>query len=201
MGAANVVKAFHTWRPKLGDRPFCLLAYMALRARDNDAAPWYGAGHDELASVALGLPMGTEREHQNGIRYVRRAMTALHKAGAVTTHRYARPGRHATYLLWLDTPAPVDNRLKRRTRTVLRPIENVGRSASSEPPNVGRSEAERRTLSVPLRSKEEEELQERSSSKSNLRNDDPWKDTAQTPVTDPWADELTTPNGHRRTSP
>ena len=102
----------------LDDRPFRLLVYMALRARDGDAVPWYGAGHDELASIALGLPMGTGREHLAGLRAVTRAFTVLHQEGAVTTHRNSRPGKHARYLLWLDTPAPVDNRRKRTTLSV-----------------------------------------------------------------------------------
>lgn len=200
MGAGNALKACHAWG-HLPDRPFRILSYMALRARDNDAAPWYGAGHDELASIALGLPMGTEREHLAALRAVSRAFKALHEAGAVTTHRYARPGKHATYLLWLDSPAPVDNRRKRTTPTVVRPSQNVRRSPSYEQADVRRSADKRTTPTVVQRSKEEEELHERSSSKSNLRNDDPWKTPRLRAVEDPWAEELRNPNGHRRTSP
>ena len=199
-----MLKAYHLWRPLLDDRPFCILAYMALRARDNDAAPWYGAGHDELAAVGLGLPMGTEHDRQNGIRAVRRAMTALHAAGAVTTHRYARPGKHATYLLWLDTPAAVDNRRKRRTPTVLRTPENVGRSATYEHPNVGRSVAKRRTLSDLQRSKEEEVMHERTSPEANLLGGEVWKAPRLRAVDDqddPWAEDARRARRNGQASP
>jgi len=200
VGAANVLKVFHAWN-HLGDRPARLLIYMALRARDHDATPWYGAGHDELAAIALGLPMTTPAERIQARRRVRRAMTVLHQQGAVTTHRNAIRGRQAVYLLWLDRAAPVDKRTNRRSNIDLRPSETVGHETAYGDPTVGHSVDDRRSPDGPLRSKEEEELQERSSSKSNLRNDDPWKADWITAVTDPWAEEARQTNGHRQASP
>lgn len=170
-------KCYLNWRPHLDDRPFCVLAYMALRARDHDAEPWYGAGHEELATMALGLKMGTEAERAAGFRAVRRAFTALHKAKAVETIRHARPGKQASYRLWLDG----------RTQDAHRPVNNPPETAGHRTPsdlrragNVGRSASERRTVSVRTQdahrpTEEEEEEEERRTSKANLRNGEMWK--------------------------
>jgi hypothetical protein len=177
VGAANVLRVYHSWRRHLDDRPFCLLAYMALRARDNDAEPWYGAGHEELAVIALGLAIGTERERLAALRAVSRAMKALHAAGAIRTSKRARPGRQATYRLTLDGPTydadrPVNNRAdtpEHTTPTVVRGSGNVRRSADIRTTVSGASyDGERRT-------EEEEEEEERKKTEVNLRNGEMWK--------------------------
>jgi hypothetical protein len=167
-----------------------MLAYMALRARDQDSAPWYGAGHEELAVIALGLPMGSGKQRDHGYRIVRRAMTALHRAGVVETAARAVPGRHARYRLWLNGPTldhgtqvterPVNNHPEsheRRSLSDRRPTENVGHSVTGEHQFVGHSASERRSLSDLQRSKEEEEVQvqERKDPEENLRNGELWK--------------------------
>lgn len=184
MGASNVRKVYLNW-PHLEDRPFRLLAYMALRARDNDANPWYGAGHTELAEIALGLPLATERQQQEALRVVRRAMTKLRTSGAITTTRRAATGRQARYGLHLNGPAqvtqrPMDNPAdshERRSPSDLREPPNVGHSVTFEHQNVGHSVAERRSLSGPLRTKRTEVVQEQEQKdpEANLRNGEMWK--------------------------
>jgi len=169
-----VLRVYHSWR-HLDDRPFRVLAYMALRARDHDAEPWYGAGHDELALIALGLAMGTERERDAGHRTVRRAFTVLHKAGAIRTARHARPGRQATYRLFLDGPTqdgerPVNNPI---TQDGERPMTIPERRTVSDLRTSVRRTVSDRTQDGerPTKEEEEEELQgqERISPEANLR--------------------------------
>jgi hypothetical protein len=176
VGSSNVLRVYHSWS-HLDDRPFRLLAYMALRARDHDAEPWYGAGHEELAMIALGLAMATDRERDAGFRAVRRAFTALHKARALKTIRHARPGKQASYRLFLDGPTQDGE------RPVNNPAETAGRRTLSdlwEAANVGRSATERRTVSDRTQdahrpTEEEEEEEELKDPEANLRNGEMWK--------------------------
>ena len=54
MGAAHVSAVYAQWS-HLPDRPFRLLAYMALIAKDATPEPAYWGGRDGLC-IALGLP-------------------------------------------------------------------------------------------------------------------------------------------------
>ena len=206
MGASNALKAYQLWRARLPHQPFSVLAYMALRARDNDAAPWYGAGHDELAAIALGLLMRTDRDKENGRRQVRRAMTVLQRAGAVTTHRHGHPGLQAVYLLWLNAPSPVAQRPVNNSQNIGRSpsgdeSQNIGHSATGVPPNIGRSAPEHRSLSDRPRRKEEEELQERRSSKATVDNGETRKTPHLRPVQDPWEEDEQRARRNGQTSP
>jgi hypothetical protein len=191
VGAANVVRVYTCWG-QLGHQPFRIYAYMALRARDDDSQPWYGAGHKELATIALALPYGTEQERAAATRAVRRGIAALQDAGAIRTVRYPSPGHQARYRLYLDTPTqdgdrpvndgqrPVDNPL---TEDGDRPVNNPGTQDGQRPVNelfTGRSASERRTFSVRTQDaqrppEEEEEEEEQRTSKANLRNGEVWK--------------------------
>jgi hypothetical protein len=177
VGAANAMRVYTAWS-HLDDRPLRLLIYMALRARDHDAEPWYGAGHEELATIALGLkPPQTDREREAVYRTVRRAMTALHQARAIRTTRYSAPGKQASYRLYLDGP----------TQDGHRPVNTAGDNPETQdgerPVNelfTGRSASERRTVSVRTQdgerpTEEEEEEEEQRTSKANLRNGELWK--------------------------
>jgi hypothetical protein len=177
VGAANAMRVYAAWG-HLDDRPFRLLIYMALRARDHDAEPWYGAGHEELAEIGLGLkPPQTSRESEAVYRAVRRAMTALHDARAIRTTRRAAPGKQASYRLYLDGPTQDGE------RPVNTGVDNPGTQDADRPVNelfTGRSMSERRTVNVGTQdahrpTEEEEEEEERRTSKANLRNGELWK--------------------------
>lgn len=60
-----------------------ILAYMALVSIDADERPWYGEGHHALAEHA----MGRLSPNESDLRAVRRAVTPLIAAGAVTVDR------------------------------------------------------------------------------------------------------------------
>ena len=186
MGASNAVRVYATWG-HLADRPLRVLTYMALVARDNDAAPWFGQGHEALAVFALSLT-----PDDAGLRAVRRAVTALHDAGAIETVRRATFGKrgtsHVQYRLWLDGPcpqdgqrpmAPVDNHPAKHVdnpapQDAQRPMaaESIGRSVVVHRTVSGRPQvAERPT-------KEEEEEEERINPEANLRNGEMWKGDA-----------------------
>lgn len=114
MGAGNILRVYHAWSSTLTAKPLCMLAYMATIARDNDAEPWYGLGHEDLAHMVLGLTVPSEDEdpklRATQLRKVRRHITALHNARAITTRDRATFGALGTsyvvYRLHLDGPAP-----------------------------------------------------------------------------------------------
>ena len=132
MGASNALRVYAAWgrcsystkagkaakKQLLADQPLRVLVYMALVARDDDSDPWYGQLHETLGAGALGLDIPepddtpeTQAQRDVALRTVRRAITALHKAGAIETTRRAtfgtRGARPARYRLYLDGPPGV----------------------------------------------------------------------------------------------
>lgn len=120
MGHNNAVKVYGVWGRQLKDRPLRLFVYMALRSRDGDSAPWCAIGHDHLALLALGLEFPDPDKYASDADYdaaydavmrkVRRHLTTLRRAGAISTADRATFGqhgpKHARYRLWLDEPNP-----------------------------------------------------------------------------------------------
>lgn len=126
MGASNAMRVYQAWGPRLADRPLRALTYMALVARDGDAQPWFGLGHDALSELALGCALnGDPRHNDAALRSVRRVITELRRAGAVTLLKAPTQGRHAHYRLWLDGPSP----------DAQRPVNNP----AGEPVDTGES--------------------------------------------------------------
>lgn len=84
MGATNVATAYALYAGRVPATSMCLLAYMALVSKDNDARPWFGKGHAALADAALGRPL----PHTRGdISAVERAITPLLAVGAIEADR------------------------------------------------------------------------------------------------------------------
>lgn len=100
MGASNVAAAYARWAGKVPPLSMQLLTYMALVAKDNDTAPWYGQGHAALAVHALGRAEPVTRAD---IAAVERAVAPLVKAGAIKADRKAAVRR--------DGPSTVRYRL------------------------------------------------------------------------------------------
>ena len=107
MGAANALAAYRLYAGKVPPVSLNALAYMALVALDKHDEPSWWEGHEILAIRCLGYP---EPVTDAGRRAVRRAITPLLQAGAITTVRHgsATHGRLITvrYRLWLTQPAP-----------------------------------------------------------------------------------------------
>lgn len=105
MGARNVAAAFHRWAGRVPPLSMNILLYMAVVSKDNDERPWFTLGHAALAVHA----MGRENPDETDLRAVRRAMTPLLDAGALTVDR--KPAARATgkttarYRLNLDSEA------------------------------------------------------------------------------------------------
>jgi hypothetical protein len=124
VGFSNVSMCYVNWGG-LKDRPLRLLVYMALLARDGDAKPWCGIGHEQLATMALGLRFPADDdelydEHYDAVlRKVRRHLTTLRRAGAIETDERATYGTHgarpARYRLYLDGPAAATARVVEHT--------------------------------------------------------------------------------------
>lgn len=177
MGASNALRVYSTWGATLGDRAVRVLTYMAIVARDNDAEPWFGLGHEALAEMALGI-----KPDDAGLRAVRRAITELHKAGAITTaKRPSNQGRHVQYRLWLSGPSPDGKRpITPVDNCPAEPVDNHSSPDAQRPitaPVVGRILVSRRTnsdrvvgrsASYPIERRNEEE-EERKNSEANLR--------------------------------
>ena len=140
MGAANVVKAYHSWRQHLDDRAFCLLIYMALIARDRDAEPWFGQGHAALAELALGMtvpPADKPKERDAVLRKVRRQITPLLAAGAICTRKRPRYGKYlksqVMYRIHLDGPCDCPPQVTERPKaTTGEPVDNPNGHRSPE---------------------------------------------------------------------
>lgn len=86
MGAINVGTAFATYAGRVPATSMCLLAYMALVSKDNDARPWYGQGHAALADAALGRRLPHSKAD---IVAVERAIAPLVAIGAIEADRRA----------------------------------------------------------------------------------------------------------------
>jgi hypothetical protein len=114
VGYYNALRVHDGWAAILKPNPFRLLVYMALRARDDDAEPWYGLGHQDLAVKVLGLKMSErttvtgQKEYDTQLRRVRRAITQLVNEKAIETRDHAFYTKHGTshviYRLYLDGP-------------------------------------------------------------------------------------------------
>lgn len=94
--------AAYTYWSHLDHAPFRLLAYMALvsldHPKDGQPARRYFGGRDALCQ-ALGHPVPPS---DSTARTVRKAISALMRAGAIETVVKAAPGRYAEYALQLD---------------------------------------------------------------------------------------------------
>ena len=99
MGAGNVKAAYALWRSRVDDRPFSVLAYMALRSLDTDQSPVYFGGHEELASAALGRLDDPASDAAQ--RAVRRCVKHLTDVGALALENRPRLGERAIYSLAL----------------------------------------------------------------------------------------------------
>lgn len=96
MGAQLVNKCYTFWTD-LPDRPFRLLTYMSLVAKDTNAKPTFWGGRDSLAE-ALGL----DPSSPSSARMVSRAIAHLVTAGAVARAYIGHHNKRSEYLLTLD---------------------------------------------------------------------------------------------------
>ena len=161
MGARHVAAAFAQWG-SLPDRPFRLLAYMALVAKDSTAQPTYWGGRDGLC-VGLGVAATP-----SGHRVARRAIADLEAAGAIE-RKYVGHGRKRSEYRLILTPSKGD------ATVPLSPVDNPDEAddegGRTSPPKGGQIRSERGTdlvekgdTSVPprkkrnTRSEEEEEI-------------------------------------------
>ena len=158
-GSANALAAYRLYAGKIPPASLNALAYMALVALDKHGEPSWWEGHEMLAIRCLGC---SEPVSPADLRAVRRAVTPLFAAGAITTVRHAsgHRGRITTvrYRLWLDHPAPDAFRRKPDcAQDGNRPKHRV---------SIGRKTVEHRTVSGRAQdgfrpTKEEEEEEER----------------------------------------
>lgn len=130
MGASNALAAFRLYAGKVPPTALNVLTYMALVALDRDEEPRYWEGHEALAVHCLGRDEAAIDD--SDLRAVRRAITALFDAGAVTVVRRSSGRREknltAQYRLHLVKPAPDE---KRPTETApMRPSPDGNRPTS-----------------------------------------------------------------------
>jgi hypothetical protein len=161
VGASNALSAFRLYAAKVPPTALNVLVFMALVAMDRDDPPRYWLGHEALAVHCLGRDEASITD--SDLRAVRRAITPLFEAGAITVARHSSGNarKHTTveYQLHLVTPAsdekrPVDNR----------PAPDGNRPSADGV--IGRNAAEHRTKSGSAPdgnrpAKEDEEEQER----------------------------------------
>lgn len=116
MGSANVGLAYARWG-HLPDRPFRLLAFMALVSLDEDDPPMFYKGREAMA-VALGrilppAPAPTDfsdraeqfrKARRADFEAVKNALRPLTKIGVVVCERESGPGQVAVYSLRLHAP-------------------------------------------------------------------------------------------------
>ena len=96
MGASLVARVYTSWS-HLPDRPFRLLAHMALTIKDATAQPTYWGGREAMCQ-SLGLPTENESSHQ----MVKRAIRKLIDEGAVKRVMDGHAGKRSEYLLTLE---------------------------------------------------------------------------------------------------
>ena len=146
MGAANALAAYRLYAGKIPQTSLSVLAYMALVTLDRDGEPNWWEGHETIAIRCFGYP---EPVTETGLRAVRRAITPLFGAGAITVTRHSsgHGDRAITvrYRLWLTQPAPDEKR----------PVHNrgVGRKTVARRTKNGRAPDEKR----PTKDYEEDE--------------------------------------------
>lgn len=117
MGASNAMAAYVRYAGKVPALSMQVLAYMALVSRDADDRPWYGEGHHALAEHA----MGRAKPNESDLRAVRRAVTPLIEAGALTVDRRGA--------VRADGPSTVRYRLHLK-------IGDIGRKPSGVEPSL-----------------------------------------------------------------
>lgn len=150
MGSSNALAAYRLYAGKVPPRSLSVLAYMALVALDRDKDPSWWEGHEMLAIRCLGRP---EPLSDTDLRAVRRAITPLFRAGAITIVRHAAGHRGRTvtvrYKLWLEHPAPDGKRPKPASgigrKTVGHRTEN-GRAPDGNRPPEEKEEKEERDI-------------------------------------------------------
>lgn len=145
MGASNVVAAYALYAGRVPATSMQVLAYMAVVSKDGDPRPWFGQGHAALAEHALGRKRPITDSDE---RAVRRAITPLLQAGAITTDRPAARDRRdgpntARYRLHLD----VGRIPSCGSSPDLDGVDDPRRTDSGA--HVGRNSDPRRTESVP----------------------------------------------------
>lgn len=100
MGAQLVSRVYTSWT-HLPDRPFRLLAYMALVTKDTNADPTYWGGREALAE-AMGMTPGTESSRQ----MIKRAVRDLIDSGAIERAYIGHAGKRTEYRLTLTPRKP-----------------------------------------------------------------------------------------------
>lgn len=109
-----MIAAYHLYAGKLPSTPFKVLAYMAVVALDRDTEPQFWEGHEALATRCFGVD--EKAIDASALRAVRRAITPLFEAGAITVARHSsgHGSRRVTvrYRLHLDKPAPDEMRAR-----------------------------------------------------------------------------------------
>ena len=154
MGSANALAAYRVYAGNVSSTAMKVLAYMALVSLDHASEPSYWEGHEMLAIRCFGA---SEPVTDSDLRAVRRAITPLLEAGAITTIRHASGHRGriitARYRLWITEPAPDAKRPKRRSRigrkTVSHRTEN-GLAPDGNRPTKEKEEKEEREIPVVL---------------------------------------------------
>jgi hypothetical protein len=92
MGAQLVAATFANWR-KLNDRPFRLLAHMALTCLDDAKKPTYYGGRDQMAWAIGAEPNAA------GWQAAHRCIAELVKSGAIERVLYGHSGKRSEYVL------------------------------------------------------------------------------------------------------
>lgn len=168
MGAAHVSACYAQWS-HLPDRPFRVLAYMALIAKDSTPEPTFWGGRDALC-IALGIEADPA-----GYRVIRRALAELIDAGALERKYVGHAGKRSEYRVHV-TPRKGD------TSDPQSPAGTTEKGGHVSPPEGGHLSPQRRTpqsakedTSVPprttrnTRSEKEEEISSTHSSTDRAR--------------------------------
>jgi len=154
VGASNAMSALRLYSSRVPPLSMCALAYMALVSIDKDAEPWYQAGAELLAVMALGRDPLAETGDAKADARARKAMEVaceralrpLFATGAITTAKrssgHLRGSHHAKYRLWLDAPAPDEardprNRAARGAPYGNRGVQNPGETEAGNPADDG----------------------------------------------------------------
>lgn len=146
MGASNALNAFRLYAGKVPPLSMNVLVFMSLVSMDRDSEPKYWEGHEALAVHCLGRDEASIDD--SDLRAVRRAITPLFKAGAITVAQHSsgrgeKRGR-VSYWLHLVTPAQDGKRpVVDQAPTGFAPDGNCPTDAVS----IGRNMAEHRTES------------------------------------------------------
>lgn len=146
MGASNALAAFRLYAGKVPPLSMNVLVFMSLVAMDKDREPKYWEGHKALAVHCLGRDEASIDD--SDLRAVRRAITPLFKAGAITVAQHSsgrgeKRGR-VSYRLHLITQAQ-DEKRPMGDQAPINPTPDGFRPADAA--SIGRNMAEHRTES------------------------------------------------------